>query len=140
LAPWTQLPALLVAAWSFTVLFRARPRDFGWIFVAGAIALLGARVGAHWLGPELGALVGAVLLGTGSNLYARRLDRPSATTQLPGLMLLVPGSLGFRGMAALLERDTLTGLQTAFSMTVVAIALVTGLLIANVVLPPRRSL
>lgn len=140
LAPWAQVPALVVATLGFTVLFRAHPREIGWILAAGAIAIAGGRAGAHLLGPELGALMGAVMLGVGSNLYARTLDRPSANTQLPGLMLLVPGSLGFRGMAALLERDTLTGLQTAFSMTVVAIALVTGLLIANVVLPPRRSL
>lgn len=140
LPPWTELPALAVATLSFTVLFRAHPREIGWIFTAGAIAIAGGRLGTEWLGPELGAMVAAVLLGVGSNLYARLLDRPSANTQLPGLMLVVPGSLGFRGLAALLERDTLTGVQTAFSVSLVAIALVTGLLIANVLLPPKRSL
>lgn len=140
LAPWTELPALAVACFAFTVLFRAHPREIGWIFAAGAISILGGRLGSELLGPELGAMVAAVLLGLGSNLYARLLDRPAVNTQLPGLMLLVPGSLGFRGMSALIERDTLTGVQTAFSVTLVAIALVTGLLIANVLLPPKRSL
>lgn len=137
---WSEPLALLVAAGAFTVLFRAHPRDCGWILAAAALALYGSRVGSETLGPELGALTGAALVGLASNLHARWLDRPAAVTQVPGLMLLVPGSVGFRSVAALLERDTLSGVQTAFSMTLVAVALVTGLLVANILVPPRRIL
>ena len=137
---WGTVVALVVSALAFTVLFRARPQDAGWVFLAAVLALLGARTGAHLLGPQLGALAGAVLVGLGGNLHARWLDRPAAVTQVPGLMLLVPGSLGFRSVASLLEKDTLSGVQTAFSMGVVAVALVVGLLLANVILPPRGTL
>ena len=60
--------------------------------------------------------------------------------QVPGLILLVPGSLGIRSLSALLERDVLSGVQTAFATTLVAIALATGILLANVLIPPRRLL
>ena len=140
LPPWSEGLALLVSAVAFTVLFRARPKDAGWILLAATVALLGARTGAAWLGPQLGALVGAILVGLAGNAHARLFDRPSAVTQVPGLMLLVPGSLGFRSVAALLENDTLSGVQTAFSMILVAVGLVVGLLLANVILPPRRTL
>jgi len=56
------------------------------------------------------------------------------------VLLLVPGSMGFRGMESLLDRDTLTGVETVFAMFVVAIAIVAGLLIANALVQPRRSL
>lgn len=137
---WTEGAAMLVAALAFVVLFRAAPRDSGWVLASASVAYLGARSGAAALGPELGALFGALVLGIGSNLHARWLHRPAALTQVPGLMLLVPGSLGFRSVAALVEHDTLSGVQTAFTMVLVAIALVTGLLLANVLVPTRKAL
>jgi uncharacterized membrane protein YjjB (DUF3815 family) len=54
------------------------------------------------------------------------------------MILLVPGSLGFRGISSLLDRDTLTGIETTFAMFVVAMAIVAGLLIANAAVSPRR--
>ncbi len=137
---WTELPALAVSALGLMVLFRARPRDYVWVLAGAALALFGSRFGSELLGPELGAFVGAFLLGLGSNLFRRLFDRPAAIPQVPGLMLLVPGSLGFRSVSALLEQDVLSGIQAAFTMTLVAVSLVTGLLISNVLTAPRRSL
>ncbi|MEM8961322.1 MAG: threonine/serine exporter family protein [Acidobacteriota bacterium] len=137
---WTEAVALLAVAFAFTVLFRARPRDVVWMLVAGVVAIGGARLGATVLGPELGALLAAFAVGIAGNAFARLCDRPSAIVQLPGLMLLVPGSIGFRGIASLLEQDVVSGVESAFAMALVAIALVTGLLMANVFLPPRRAL
>jgi uncharacterized membrane protein YjjB (DUF3815 family) len=132
--------ALLAAAAALTVLLRARPRDAGWVLLAAVLAVEGVDLGALLLGPQLGGFVGALLVGLGGNLYARVLHRPAAVLQVPGLILLVPGSLGFRSLAALLEEDVLSGVQTAFSTSLSAIALATGILLANVVLPPRRVL
>ncbi len=140
LPDWSLLLALPVSAAAFTVLFRALPRDMPWILAASAMAVAGSRLGAAALGAELGALVGALLVGAGSNLFSRLLNRPAAIIQLPGLILLVPGSIGFRSIAALLEGEILFGVETAFEMTLVAVALVTGLLLANVLVPPRRDL
>jgi uncharacterized membrane protein YjjB (DUF3815 family) len=137
---WTLLLALPLVAASFTVLFRALPKDGIWILAAAAIALVGGKLGGSLLGPELGALLGAVLVGAGSNLFGRIANRPTAIVQLPGLVLLVPGSIGFRSIAALLEGEILFGIEAAFKMTLVAVALVTGLLVANVLVPPRQDL
>ncbi|MCG8456396.1 MAG: threonine/serine exporter family protein [Holophagales bacterium] len=135
---WTEPLALAVTAGALLVLFRAHPRDYGWFVLAAAVAIVGSRGGAELLGPQVGAALGAVLVGVGSNLVARLRDRPAAITQMPGLMLLVPGSLGFRSVTALVAQDTLSGVQTAFTVVLVAISLVTGLLLANVLVPPRR--
>lgn len=59
---------------------------------------------------------------------------------MPAVLLLVPGSMGFRGMASLLDRDTLSGVDSVFAMFVAATAIASGLLIANAVVSPRRSL
>ena len=137
LAEWTLWAALLMAPLAFTVLLRAQQRDTVWIVASGVLGYFGARLGAGFLGPELGAFVGALVVGVGGNAYARWLGRPAAVTIVPGILLLVPGSIGFRSFASLLERQTVLGVEAAFRMTLVAISLVTGLLFANIVLSPR---
>jgi uncharacterized membrane protein YjjP (DUF1212 family) len=132
--------AVVVAGCAFTVLLSARPRDAGWIVVAAGIAFAGARAGAHLFGPELGAFVGALLVGLTGNVFAQVFDRPSAVLQVPGLLVLVPGSVGFRGLVSMLESDVLHGVDAAFKMVLVAISLVAGMLVAQIALPPRRAL
>ena len=132
--------AVVVAALAFAVLLQARPADMGWIVVSGAVAFGGARLGAHLIGPELGAFVGALLVGLGSNLLARLLDRPAAITVVPGLLILVPGSIGFRSVFSMLEQDVVSGVSAAFTMVLVSTALVAGILFANIALPTRRAL
>jgi uncharacterized membrane protein YjjB (DUF3815 family) len=57
--------------------------------------------------------------------------------QVPGLLILVPGTIGFRSFASLIDRDVITGVDTLFTMLLVAISLVAGLLLSNVLVPPR---
>jgi uncharacterized membrane protein YjjP (DUF1212 family) len=137
---WSQWIALLVSPVAFAVLLRARPRDIGWIVLAGIVSFAGARQGAVLLGPELGGFVGALVLGVGSNLYGRLLDRTSMVPLVPGLLILVPGTVGFGSLEKFLESDVVSGVATAFKMALIAVALVTGLLLSNIVLPPRRTL
>ncbi len=132
--------ALMISTVAFTILFRARLRDLPWIMAAGWVSFLGARGGSIALGPELGSFVGALCVGCGSNLYARWQRRPALVTQLPGIMLLVPGSIGFQSLSSFLAQDAITGIDAAFRMALVAAALVGGLFCANAVIPPRRSL
>jgi uncharacterized membrane protein YjjB (DUF3815 family) len=138
--PWAVWTAVVSCAFAFTVLFRARPRDLAAILAATLLAFLGARAGTAWFGPELGGFVGALALGLVANTTARITRRPASTVLVPGLMVLVPGSLGFRSVAQFLSADALSGVETAFRMVIVAMALVGGLLAANLLLPPRRSL
>jgi len=140
LPSWTLAPALLVTSLSLVVLFRARPRDLPLVLLTAGLAYFGARAGTHWLGPELGVAVGAWLVGVASNLSARWLDQPTAIGLVPGLLLLVPGSLGLRSLQALMARDVLGGVEGGFTVFLIAISLVTGLFLANLSVASRRLL
>lgn len=137
---WTLWLSLVVSPLGFAVLLKAAPRDFGWIVAAGIVAFAGARLGSDTLGPELGAFVGGLLTGIGSNWYARLTNRPAQITLVPGLLLLVPGSVGLQSLASLLDRDVTVGVDTAFRTVLIAVSLVAGILIANIVSPRRRLL
>lgn len=136
-AMWVSLP---IAAAAFMVLFRAHLRDGPGILMGSVIALAGAQFGSEWLGPVLGVALSAWLLGSYSNAIARHNGRPAATTLVPGLLVLVPGSIGFRSIEALLKHDVLSGVEIGFSMSMTAMALVTGLFLANLTVSPRRLL
>ena len=138
LPAWTNLIAIVVASLAFVVLLRALPEDAGWILAAGALAVWGGHLGSEALGVELGVFVGALVVGVASNFYARYRDRPATITLVPGILLLVPGSVGFRSLASLLQRQVVVGVETAFTMIITAVALAAGLLIANIVSPGRR--
>ena len=92
------------------------------------------------LGPELGAFVGACSVGLASNIFSRVTNAPASIPLVPGIIMMVPGAIGFRSISALLENDVLSGIQTAFSAVMVGISLVAGLLLSSAVFPSRKIL
>lgn len=126
-----RLAAVLIGALAASILLRARVRDFAAIIVASSLAYLGARLGGVWFGAVLGAFLGALVLELTSIGYARIFDKPVAVTLLPGLIVLVPGSIGMQSVHALLENDVVAGVQAAFTMLLIAMALAGGLIVAQ---------
>ena len=132
--------AVATAPFAFGIVLEARRSELGVIFLASASGYLAARLGADVLGPDLGPFLGALVVGLVANTYARLVDRPALVPLTPGIFMLVPGSLGFRSLTSFLDADSMAGMTWAFQTGLVAISLVGGLLLANLVLPPRRVL
>jgi uncharacterized membrane protein YjjB (DUF3815 family) len=125
---------------SFAVLFQVRLREWWVVYLAGVAGFLGAMYGGLWLGEDLGPFLGAFAVGVVGNLYARVLDRPASVAQMPGMLILVPGTVGYSSLISFLEAGALAGTQLAFRTAMVGSALVGGLLAANALIPPRRTL
>jgi uncharacterized membrane protein YjjP (DUF1212 family) len=140
MAGWTTLVAIVFVAFSVTILYRGRLRDFLTVLPMSCVAFFASRYGQVWLGPEVGAALGALLLGIGANSISRWLDQPTAIAILPALLLLVPGSLGFRSLQSLMADDVTTGIAAGFATFMIAIAIVSGLLVANLLVVSRRLL
>lgn len=130
--------AVLIGGLSASILLRARLRDMFAIALASSLAYVGARLGGAYFGPVLGAFIGALVLELLSIAYARAFERPVAVTLLPGLIMLVPGSIGMQSVHALLENDVVAGVQAAFTMLLIAMALAGGLIVANVALLTKK--
>ncbi|WP_396213913.1 threonine/serine exporter ThrE family protein [Gemmatimonas sp.] len=130
---WAEWTALLVAPLAFTVLLSARPKDAPYIVVACAAAYVTSKFAGAAVGEELGAFLGAFVVSAGSNVLARTRRRVAMVTQVPGLLILVPGSIGFRSMTSLLGQEVETGIQTGFRVAIVGISLAAGILAGNVV-------
>ena len=138
LPAWATYAAIVVAPVCFSIILRAEPRDTPWIVASGALAVAGGRLGAATLGVELGTFAGSFFVALASSAFERWQRRPASVVLVPGILLLVPGSIGFRSLLSLMERQMIAGLETAFSMILTAISLVAGLLIAGVLAPEPR--
>lgn len=137
---WVSIFTLPVTALMGTVIFKATPSDWKWVTLAGVFGYSCSKVGTHYFGPELGMFIGGTCVGAVSNLFARVKNRPSSIFQFPGIILLVPGSVGYRSLSFLFERNVLGGLDTAFTMITLAMALVVGIFVGNIIIRPRQSI
>ncbi|GMV41206.1 MAG: hypothetical protein AMXMBFR64_29220 [Myxococcales bacterium] len=140
LPSWASPVALGLAPLVFAVLFRVLPRDIPWVLCGGFLAFYTARGGSALLGAELGLFLATLTLGLAANVWSRALERPSAVGVVPGMILLVPGSVGYRSLTSLMQDDVVGGVQTAFTVSQMAVALAAGLLVANALVAPRRAL
>ncbi|MDE3142344.1 MAG: threonine/serine exporter family protein [Pseudomonadota bacterium] len=137
---WIEFPALLLGSAAFGVLFQAAPRDWPLVMGAAIIGYLSTRMGTGLYGPSFGVFVGGLIIAALSNLYARYRHRPGALLREPGIILLVPGAVGFRSVSLLLERNVHIGTDAALLLISLLVALVAGLLFGDLLIGPRRSL
>lgn len=145
LPAWAEWVGLLVGSAAFAVLFGAARRDIVLVMAGAWIGYGLTRLAGQVPGLSSEAFAGSVFLaGLGvaivSNAFGRIFRRPGALLRVSGIILLVPGSVGFRSLSFVLERDVVLGLDTAVAVLSALIAIVAGLLFGNLLVPPRRYL
>lgn len=137
---WCLWIAVALTPMAFAIVFKAPISQWPAIVTVVICGFVASRAMTGWAGAESGALFGAFVVGCGSNTYARLANRPAMIPQTPGLLILVPGSIGYSALTAMVDNDTLRGVELAFSMSILGVALVGGLLLANQLISPKRIL
>lgn len=137
---WLPFVGLVLAAVGLMMLIQAHRRDWIWILLVSFIAWVGAGLGGWLEAPVVGAFCGGLMVGLAGNLYAQATGRPSSILHIPGLILLVPGSIGLRSLATLLREDVISGVETGLLAGIIAVALTTGIILASVLVPPKNTL
>ena len=145
LPPWMPWLTLLAGSFAFAVLFKAARRDtllvMASVWLGFAVQRLADSVpGLQSTAFPTGVFAAGIVVTAVSNAYGRWANRPGALVRVPGIILLVPGSLGFRSFNFAFERDLMLGLDTAFSVVTALIALVAGILVGSLILPSRGNL
>ncbi|MDD2744294.1 MAG: threonine/serine exporter family protein [Rhodocyclaceae bacterium] len=87
------------------------------------------------MGNVVGAFAGALAVASAGHLYEFVSKKPAALVQIPGLITLVPGSMGFRGVHALIHQDSSAGINLVTDMVMTGAVLAVGLLLADNILP-----
>lgn len=134
------LPALIIASLSFTVIFNARKSDSIWVLLSSFVTIGTLFLSQIYLNQILSVFFAAFTIGLVSNAFARIKKRPSAIMLVPGIIFIVPGTVGLKGLNLIFQKDFVAGLSGGFQMFILAITIVAGLFLANVTLNPRKSL
>ena len=142
---WMPMAMLLPGALALALLFKTRWRDVPIVMMA---VLLG--YGVMKLCEQIpamsddtiptGVFLAAFVVTAVANAFARLFNRPGALIRVPGIILLVPGSLGFRTINVALAQDVTSSLDLAISLLAALTALVAGILFGNLLISSRRNL
>jgi uncharacterized membrane protein YjjP (DUF1212 family) len=134
---WLLMPLLIAG---LCVVFQTSRRDFAWASISCGLAYATSLAADSLWDSDLGTLCAAAVTAVFSNLWAARTRRPTSIVLLPAIVVLVSGSVGFQGLAALAEGQTTAGYQQLVQMFVVAVMLTAGLLMGNTIVRPRTTL
>ena len=137
---WTEWLAVLAGGLAFSVLFVSPRRDVPVVIASVVLGYACTQLGGTYLSPAFGVFMGSLAVGAASNVFARVVGRPGALVREPGIILLVPGSVGFRTLSFVFERDVRLGVDTAITLITLLVAIVAGLLFGDLLVPPRRKL
>jgi uncharacterized membrane protein YjjB (DUF3815 family) len=134
-------PAVVILSLSLNILLNISYRNSLWGLFACILAFGTARSTGQMFGATTGVFLGSLAVGLFSNFFARLMKAPASVLSTQGIILLVPGSTTyiimnqwFSGTQVLPQADT------SSQVLMISTSLVAGLLIANAVLPPRKSL
>jgi len=129
---------LLLLGLSFA--FQTSRRDLPWAVLVSGIAYLGVLAGSAVLDSNMGNLLGTIVAVIVANFWARKTGRPTSIVLIPAIVLLVSGTIGFRGIASMAQGDMNLGVQEFFQMFMVAMTILAGIMIGYTIVKPERGL
>ena len=144
---WMPWLSLVAGSFAFAVLFKAARRDVALVMASvwlgyGVMRVSQLIPGFADSSLPIGVFLAGLVVAAMGNLYGLLANRPSALIRVPGIILLVPGALGFRSFNLVLgtQQDVMLGLDTALAVLAALIALVAGILFGNLLMPTRRNI
>lgn len=133
---------LLPCVFSLGVIFKIPPtRHF---LAAMASACVGFFVSVfleqyETLPPDTLSFLASFAVGAFGCLYARIADRPPISIVVIGILVLVPGGIGVRGVAAFFSEDSVSGVTLGTQMFGVSLSITLGLLVAKMLIMPVKN-
>ena len=134
---WLLVPTIIVG---LCLAFQTSHRDLPWAALVCGIAYLGIMAGSALLDSNLGNLVGTIIAVVVANLWGRKTGRPSSIVLIPAIVLLVSGSIGFRGLFSMAGGELMLGTQQFVQMFVVAVTILVGIMIGYTITRPEPGL
>ncbi|KAG0086029.1 hypothetical protein BGZ92_008460 [Podila epicladia] len=139
LDPWWYFLIFPAVSTSINIVFNAHPSQ--WIGMT-LVSSVGFTV-AYFMtaGPQVTATIAAFAVGIAGQMYGRLTGKLSYVPLLSGVLLLVPGSVGVRGVLALIGSDPSQGFNFALVMVNTSVAITLGVFCSALVWYPfwRKS-
>ena len=136
---WMSYIAIALVPAGFVVLFKAQIKHYHWMLLSCVTSYYSVSYFSSFNIGELSVFFAAFTLGIVSNTLSRVIKQPVTLMLVPGIILLVPGSIGFKSITALVNEQTLNGIESAFTTLLSAASLTAGLLFSNMIVRLNRG-
>jgi len=126
---------------AFNILQEALPSQQWPIMTLSAALSYGLSFvgGLYGIRPQICTAASAFVSGVVGNLHARITGHNPLIPINAGILVLVPGAVGVRGVKSLMDNDIVSGIQFGFSMLTIALSIIVGLFVANMVFTFRNG-
>ena len=136
---WLILLGVIASTLALCVYVKVRPRHIIWVLIVAIIISFILIDGAKLLGPSLSTGAASLVTALGANIYSRIRNCSDSVIKIPNTYILVPGYTGLTAVVMLINKDTmLQGVDKLLTTVGIAIAIIAGYLIADIILPPKR--
>ena len=136
---WAPLVGILLFAMGMFLFMSMRTKDLPWVILVLYIAFFGQQVGNYFIGSFFGAFLGSLFMTISGTLIGRSPKRtPSFVSTISAFWFLVPGSLGFIGLATLIGQNYLTAVNDLILLVMTVVAISLGLLVGAAIAEPLR--
>jgi uncharacterized membrane protein YjjP (DUF1212 family) len=138
--PWYELGlAVGAVALAITILENARYADVPLVFGSCGVAEIAYRFFAALPGHQVATFGAALVVGIVTSSVARVTRLPQAVLLVPGLLILVPGSLSYESILFVVQSNTGDAAGIAINSIFAAVEIVAGLLLAQLFIAPAHS-
>lgn len=134
-----QIIAAALVGLACVIILRAQASDAKWTCSAAVLAILAHLVATNFLGEIAGITAAAFVVGLAGNAVARQFYRSPLAFIVPGILLLVPGSIGYQSASSLFAGQIITGVDRAFDTFVAFLAIAYGLVASTLLLPDHSG-
>lgn len=136
---WAPYIGVLIFALGMYLLMCIRNKDMLGVLIVLFTTFLGQQAGNYLLGGLFGAFIGSVIMTMiGTFLERSKLRTPYYVSIIPAFWILVPGSLGFISLAALVGQNYSSSIASLIQVVLTFVAISTGLLIGAVIADPLK--
>jgi uncharacterized membrane protein YjjB (DUF3815 family) len=136
----TNLMMVALGGASFGVVFRIPYRYFPHVVLLAMIAKLSLNLFSLKAGLGFATFVATFIVGSISHLIARKTGKPAQAFLIPGVMFLVPGSTLYKSFTDAMNADYQAAMALLVQAIIITISISFALLLANWVIPSKRTL
>lgn len=136
---WAPYIGVLIFTLGMYLLMCIRNKDMLGVLIVLLATFLGQQAGNYFLGGLFGAFTGSIIMTMiGTFLERSKLRTPYYVSIIPAFWVLVPGSLGFLSLAALVGQSYSPSIASLIQVALTFVAISTGLLIGAVIADPLK--
>lgn len=130
----------MIGAACFAVIYRVPHRYLVPTILVGSFASISIKSLPVIWHIGFSTFITALGIGTLAHILARYTKAPAQTFLIPGVIFLVPGTIIYRAFNKALEAHTTEAAELLFAAVIISSGISFGLLIANWLVPSRKTL